>query len=167
MAVATVTDLGKYEEARVFIDQYIIGEKALIGMLLDIQDEFNFLPQIVLTAIAEETGIPLARLYGVVTYYDGFSLTAQGRNHVKCCTGTACVVRGSRSIVTDLITELSIRPGEVTDDGAFSLEAVHCFGACAHGPILVTGEDYHGLVTSAKTREIIGELRRADEEAKK
>lgn len=164
MEAATVTDLGKYEAARLIIDQYIAGEKTLIGMLLDIQDEFNFIPQTVLTAIAEETGLPLAHLYGVVTYYDGFSLTAQGRNHIKCCTGTACVVRGSRAILTELVIEMGINPGEVTDDDAFSLEAVHCFGACAHGPILVTGEEYHGYVTSAKVREIIGKLRRADEE---
>lgn len=167
MEAATVTDLENYEAARLIIDQYITGEKTLIGMLLDIQDEFNFIPQTVLTAIAEETGLPLAHLYGVVTYYDGFSLTAKGRNHIKCCTGTACVVRGSRAILTELVIEMGINPGEVTDDDAFSLEAVHCFGACAHGPILVTGDEYHGYVTSAKAREIIGKLRRADEETNK
>jgi NADH-quinone oxidoreductase subunit E len=165
MEVATVTDLGKYEAARLIIDQYIGGEKTLIGMLLGVQEEFNFLPQTVLTAIAEETGIPLAHLYGLATFYDGFSLTAQGRNHIKCCTGTACVVRGSRTILAELITEIGVSPGEVTDDNAFSLEAVHCFGACAHGPILITGEEYHGYVTSAKAREIVQKLRKTDEEA--
>lgn len=166
MEVATVTDLGKYEPARPMIDQYIAGERALIGLLLDIQDEFNFLPQPVLTAVAEEAGVPLSHLYGLATFYDAFSLTAQGRNHVKCCTGTACVVRGSRAILSELVTELGIGPGDVTDGDAFSLEVVHCFGACAHGPILVTGEEYHGYVTSVKVREIIGTLRKADEEAR-
>lgn len=167
MEAVAITDLGKYEAARPIIDRYVAGEKSLMGMLLDIQDEFNFLPEAVLLAVAEETGIPLAHLYGLATFYDGFSLKARGRNHIECCTGTACVVRGARTILTELVTELGISPGGLTDDSAFSLETVHCFGACAHGPILVAGGEYYGYVTQAKAREIVEKLRKSQKEARK
>ena len=160
METATV-DL---EPVRPLVDAYITGEKVLIELLLDVQEMYNFLPQGVLEFVAEEAKVPIGRLYSLATFYSAFSLTPKGRNHIKCCTGTACVVRGSRAILTNLVEELGIGPGDVTEDGAFSLEVVHCLGACALGPILVTGEEYHGHVTQPKVREIVNELRKADQE---
>jgi NADH-quinone oxidoreductase subunit E len=145
------------------IDSYITGDSPLIDLLLDVQDEYNYLPQDALNFIADEGNVPIGRLYSLATFYSAFTLTPKGRNHLKCCTGTACVVRGSRTIVTDLISELGIRPGEVTEDGAFSIEVVHCLGACALGPIVVAGEEYHGHITTPKVKELIGTLRKEDE----
>jgi len=150
------------EPVKPLVDAYIMGEKVLIELLLDVQESYNFLPQKVLEFIAEEANVPIGRLYSLATFYSAFSLTPKGRNHLKCCTGTACVVRGSRAILTNLVGELGIGPGDVTDDGAFSLEVVHCLGACALGPIVVTGEEYHGHVTQPKVREIVNAIRKAD-----
>jgi NADH-quinone oxidoreductase subunit E len=149
------------EPVRPLVDAYITGEKALIEMLLDVQEEYNFLPQDVLTFIAEEGNIPISRLFSLATFYSAFSLTPKGKNHVRVCTGTACIVRGARSILESLVGELGIAPGEVTEDGEFSIETVHCLGACALGPVVVTGESYHGHMNSVKATDLIKQLREA------
>jgi NADH-quinone oxidoreductase subunit E len=152
------------ERAETLVEDFRRKDAGLIELLLDVQDEYNYVPEKVLTMVSERLGIPLERLLGVATFYNAFTTTPKGRNHVKVCTGTACIVRGSRSIFETVIEDLGIEPGETTEDGAFSLENVHCLGACALGPIVVVNEEYHGHMTTKKTSEIIKKVKAKAEE---
>ena len=147
------------ERAETLVENFRQREAGLIELLLDIQDEFNYIPEKVIVLAAEELSIPLERLLGAATFYNAFTTTPKGRHHVKVCTGTACIVRGSRSIFETVIEKLGVEPGETTDDGAFSLENVHCLGACALGPIVVVNDEYHGHMTTKKTSELIGKVK--------
>jgi NADH-quinone oxidoreductase subunit E len=147
------------EHAETVVENFRQREAGLIELLLDIQDEFNYIPEKVLLMASERLEVPLERLLGAATFYNAFSTTPKGRNHLKVCTGTACIVRGSRSILDTVIEQLAIEPGETTDDGAFSLENVHCLGACALGPIVVVNEEYHGHMTTKKTSEVVKKVK--------
>ncbi len=153
------------ERAEELVAGFAGKEASVTELLLDIQDEFNYVPEKVLEMVSEKLHVPLEHLLGVVTFYNAFTTAPKGRNHIKVCTGTACVVRGSRAILETVISELGIGPGEVTEDGAFSIESVHCFGTCAHGPVVVTAKDFYGYVTQAKATDIIAAIKKADEEA--
>jgi NADH:ubiquinone oxidoreductase subunit E len=152
------------ELARPLVENYNRGELSLVGLLLGVQDIYYYLPREAVEFIARQTGVPLSTIYSLATFYSAISLEPKGRNHIRCCVGTACMVRGSRFVLDDLTRELGIRPGEVTEDGAFSLEEVHCLGACALGPVITRGDKFYGHVTKARVREVIGALRKADGE---
>jgi NADH-quinone oxidoreductase subunit E len=136
------------------------GDKsALIAVLQDIQEAFNYLPKDALTAAGKALGIPISRVYEVATFYNAFSLKPRGEHIVKICMGTACHVRGASAIQDKMERTLCIKPGETTVDKKFSLETVNCVGACALGPVVVIDTEYHGQVTMAKVDKIIGKLK--------
>ena len=134
-------------------------KSALIAVLQDIQEAFNYLPKDALTAAGKALGIPISRVYEVATFYNAFSLKPRGEHIVKICMGTACHVRGASAIQDKMERTLCIKPGETTADKKFSLETVNCVGACALGPVVVIDTEYHGQVTMAKVDKIIGKLK--------
>ena len=135
------------------------GDKsALIAILQDIQEAFNYLPKKALTVASKAMGIPLSRVYEAATFYAAFSLKPRGENVVKICKGTACHVRGASILQDKFERILGIRPGETTGDGKFSLETVNCVGACALGPVVIINTEYHGQVTLNKVDRIIDEI---------
>ncbi len=154
------------ERAETLVENFRQTKGSLIELLLDIQDEFNYVPEKVIVMASEKLAIPLERILGAATFYNAFTTTPKGRNHVKVCTGTACIVRGSRSILETVIDELGVEPGETTDDGTYSLENVHCLGACALGPVVVVKDEYHGHITTKKASELIRNLKAKVEEEK-
>ena len=136
------------------------GDKsALIAVLQDIQEAFNYLPQEALTAAGKALGIPASRIYEVATFYNVFSLKPRGEHIVKICMGTACHVRGAAAIQDKMERTIGIKPGETSADKKFTLETVNCVGACALGPVVVIDTEYHGQVTMAKVDKIIGKLK--------
>lgn len=124
---------------------------SLISILNDVQDEFGFLPIQVQEIIAQETGISLAEIYGVATFYSRFSLTPTGDHKVSICLGTACYVKGAQSLVDGFERALDIKVGETTADNKFTLEATRCIGACGLAPVLTVDGDVYG---AAKTDDI-------------
>jgi NADH-quinone oxidoreductase subunit E len=136
------------------------GDKsALIAVLQDIQEAFNYLPKEALITAAKELGVSESRVYEVATFYTAFSLKPRGEHVVKICMGTACHVRGAAAIQDKMERTLGIKPGETTADGKFSLETVNCVGACALGPVVVINTEYHGQVTMAKVDKIIDKIK--------
>jgi NADH-quinone oxidoreductase subunit E len=136
------------------------GDKsALIAVLQDIQEAFNYLPKEALIAVGDAMGIPASRVYEVATFYNAFSLNPRGEHIVKICVGTACHVRGASAILDKFERTLLIKPGETNQDQKFSLELVNCVGACALGPVVVIDTEYHGQMTLAKVDKIIGKLK--------
>jgi len=150
------TDLKRMDE---LIDRSGADPEALIGILQDIQNEWKYLPMPALRRVAERLDIPENRVWAVATFYDAFTLEPRGRNHIMVCTGTACHVRGAAEIVRALADDLLIEAGHTTPDGEFSIECVHCLGACAMGPVVVLNDEYHGHVNRAKALELLDRCR--------
>jgi len=135
------------------------GDKsALIAVLQDIQEVFNYLPKEALKTAASAMNVPMSRVYEAATFYTAFSLKPRGKHVVKICKGTACHVRGAAALQDKFERTLCIKPGETTPDGNFSLETVNCVGACALGPVVVINTDYHGQVTMSKVDKIIKKI---------
>ena len=150
---------GNYSaKTREIVKKHGGDRSALIAVLQDIQEAFNYLPKQALKAAATAMNIPLSRVYEVATFYTAFSLKPRGEHVVKICMGTACHVRGASSIQDKFERTLGIKPGETTADGKFSLETVNCVGACALGPVVVINTEYHGQVTMAKVDKIVGKI---------
>ena len=119
----------------------------LVDILQDVQAAIGYLPQEALQTVAEGLGVPQSRVYSVATFFKAFSLTPRGRNIINVCLGTACHVRGSDKVLASIEQQLGIKKGETTPDLRFTLETVNCVGACALGPVVIIGEDYHGEMT--------------------
>jgi NADH-quinone oxidoreductase subunit E len=119
----------------------------LVDVLQDVQAGIGYLPQPALEAVAEGLGVPQSRVYSVATFFKAFSLTPRGRNVINVCLGTACHVRGSDKVLAAIEQQLGIKKGETTPDLKFTLDTVNCVGACALGPVVIVGEDYHGEMT--------------------
>jgi NADH-quinone oxidoreductase subunit E len=124
------------------------NDKALlVDILQDVQVSIGYLPKEALEETARGLDIPLSRVYSVATFFKAFSLTPRGRNLVSVCMGTACHVRGADKVLAKIEEELGIKNGETTKDLKYTLETVNCVGACALGPVVIVGEDYHGEMT--------------------
>ncbi|MGA1844965.1 MAG: NAD(P)H-dependent oxidoreductase subunit E [bacterium] len=148
-------DTGKIEG---IVRKYQRNPSFLIGMLQDIQGVFNYLPKEALVALSISIGVPLNRIYNVVTFYAAFSLTPRGRHTIHVCMGTACHVRGAGKILEELERSLKIRAGGTTPDLKFTLETVNCLGACALGPVIVIDGEYFGKVTPDKINLILSKF---------
>ena len=129
------------------IDKYKDTQGALIPVLHEVQESFGYLPIEVQKIISEGLGVPLAEIYGVVTFYTQFSTQPKGKYTVSVCLGTACYVKGSGKILEKFESILGIKAGEVTADGMFGIEACRCVGACGLAPVaMVNGEVFGRLV---------------------
>ncbi|MDQ7779205.1 MAG: NADH-quinone oxidoreductase subunit NuoE [Planctomycetota bacterium] len=143
------------EQIAAVLNRHKTHRGALISILEDIQAKHGFLPEDALRAVAKETGRSLVEIYGVATFYRGFSLKPRGKHIVSACLGTACHVRGAPSVVTELENQLRVKSGETTVDKEFTLETVNCLGACALGPIVVIDGRYFSNVSPAKVKKIL------------
>ena len=119
-------------------------EKTPLMMILsDVQNEYGYIPLEVQELVSKETGISVAEIYGVVTFYSFFSLTPKGKYIVGCCLGTACYVKGAQNVIDKFSEILKIQPGETTEDGLFTLDALRCIGACGIAPaVSISGKVY-------------------------
>jgi NADH-quinone oxidoreductase subunit E len=132
------------------------NDKALlVDILQDIQAEIGYLPKEVLEETGHGLGVPVSRVYSVATFFKAFSLSPRGRHLVNVCMGTACHVRGSDKVLEQIEQELKIKAGGTTDDLKFTLETVNCVGACALGPMVIVGEDYHGEMTPEAVSDVL------------
>jgi NADH-quinone oxidoreductase subunit E len=145
------------EELKVksYITKYNNEKKALISILQEVQEEYNYLPQEALKIVSKTLGVPLIDIIGVATFYRAFSLEPRGKHLITVCLGTACHVRGGPKILEEFERKLNIEAGETSKDGQFSLETVACLGCCAIGPVVVIDGDYHAQITIRKVGSIL------------
>jgi len=130
-------------------------EGALIPVLQEAQGIYGYLSKEVLATIAKRLNIPLSRIFGVVTFYAQFYTTPRGRYTVRVCRGTACHVRGGKSVLKAVQQALGIGEGETTLDFKFTFETVACLGACALSPVLLVNKNYYGKLTPAKVEKVL------------
>jgi NADH:ubiquinone oxidoreductase subunit E len=137
------------------IRSYSYEKSALIMILQEIENLFAYLPAWALKHVSEKLGVPMIQVYGVASFYDAFHLTPRGKHLVRVCLGTACYLRGSPRVLESVEKELGIKDGETTSDRTFSLQSVHCVGACALAPVIVVGERYFDKMTPTKVRSVL------------
>ncbi len=124
-------------------DRYINEKTPLMMILSDIQNEYGYIPLDVQQIVSEKTGISVAEIYGVVTFYSFFSLKPKGKYVIGCCMGTACYVKGAQLVMDKFSEILDIAPGETTADGMFTIDALRCIGACGIAPaVTINGKVY-------------------------
>mgnify|MGYP001365251719 CR=1 FL=1 len=138
-------------------EKYPKEQRYTLSILQDLQKKYNYIPKEMLIELSEYLDMPLSKLYSMATFYKALSLTPKGKNIIKVCDGTACHIRSSKSLLDEIEKTLSIKPGETTRDGNFSLETVNCLGSCAIAPVMVINDKYYGKLTPAKVREILKE----------
>jgi NADH-quinone oxidoreductase subunit E/NADP-reducing hydrogenase subunit HndA len=129
----------------------------LINVLHKAQSTFGYLPAEVQEVIGQELKVPLAKVYGVVTFYSFFSMIPKGRYPISICTGTACYVRGAEKVLDEFKKVLEIKVGETSGDGKFSLNCLRCVGACGLAPVVLIGEKTYGRVAPEEVKAIIKE----------
>jgi NADH:ubiquinone oxidoreductase subunit E len=137
------------------LEKYTDPAGMVIGVLQDVQDEFNYLRQDALTYLSWKSQIPLGRLFAVARFYNAFSLTPRGKHIIRVCMGTACHLRGGGRIADAVSRELGIGHGETTQDQMFTLERVNCLGTCALAPVVTVDNKYHGKMTIGAMMEVI------------
>lgn len=136
---------------------------SLIPVLEQVQGITGYLPEEVQRRVAKGLGIPLAQVYGVVTFYSFFTMKPKGRHQIRVCLGTACHVRGGHQVEKKLEQKLGIRPGEVDQDRLFSLDVVRCVGACGLAPVMVVDADTHQQVKTSRVDQILAKYRNQKE----
>ncbi len=151
----------KTKEIQNILQKYKSQRTALISVLQDIQEKYNWLPEAVLKMISDGLCVPLIDVYSVATFYRAFSLTPRGQHLCTVCLGTACHVRGAPIVLDRIETKLGIKSGCTTKDMLYSLETVNCLGACALAPIVVIDGKYHGQTTVQKVDSILAQTKAA------
>lgn len=130
------------------LDAVIAEQKGKRGALMPVLHEgqhiFGYLPLEVQKHISKGLEVPMAEIYGVVTFYSQFSLEPKGEYHIGVCLGTACYVKGAQSLIDIISKDLDVAVGKTSESGKFSLEATRCIGACGLAPVLTVNEDVYG-----------------------
>ena len=142
-------------ETKEILEKYPKEKDQLIMILNDVQEKYGYIPKQAQIVISEELSIPMAEIYGVITFYSRFTLKPKGKYNISICLGTACFVKGSQSILDRAKERLKIEPGQVTPDGKFSLDDVRCVGACGLAPVFMVNDEVYGNATVKKFDEIL------------
>jgi NADH:ubiquinone oxidoreductase subunit E len=148
-------DLAPLQEV---LEQYKPQRGAVIPALQKAQEIYGWLPREVLEVVSQEMGVPLSRIYGVVTFYSQFYLTRRGRHIVRQCDGTACHVRGAARIIETAEGHLGLKAGETTPDYRVTYEVVYCLGSCGLAPVAMVDDKVIGHLVPEKMVGIIDEL---------
>lgn len=144
------------------VEEYKHDKSNLIQVLNGVQEHFGYVPKDAMIYISEQMGIPVAEIYGVVTFYSRFSLKPKGKYNICVCQGTACYVKGAERILDKVKQELGIEVGETTEDGKFSLEPTRCLGACGLAPVFTVNGEVYGKATVEKVKKILDEYKSKD-----
>lgn len=138
-----------------FIDEWKVKPGSLIMILHKTQETFGYISRPAAEQLARRTGIPLARIYGVITFYHFFKTTKPGKYKISVCLGTACYLKGGADLIEEARNILGLAEGGVTEDGLFSIDPVRCVGCCGLAPVMVVGNDTYGKLTKDMLPEII------------
>ena len=142
--------LSKYPDA---------GEDQLIALLQDVQESCGYISRDAIVSISRHVDLPAIKVYGVATFYNQFRFQPLGRIHIQLCRGTACHVKGSRTILERLEKHLGVPPGVTTGDGLFSYEVLACIGACGLAPALMINGELRAKVNPDSIGDLLNEYR--------
>ena len=137
------------------IEKHESQSSALIAILQDVQAEYRYLPEDVLSLISVRLNVPMSRTYSLATFFKAFSLEPKGEHTINVCMGTACHVRKAGRILEKIERDLDVKTDGTTEDLKFSLDEVHCLGCCGLAPVVTVDEDLYGKVTLTKLPGIL------------
>jgi NADH:ubiquinone oxidoreductase subunit E len=156
-----------WDRMQFIIDQHR-GEKwGLIPLLQEIQENFGYIPPAAIEPVAKALNLFPSQVQGVITFYAGFALKPKGKYVLKVCRGTACHVKGSRSIIRLMQKELNLKEGETSPDYQFTLETVACLGACFLAPTMLVNRNYFGRLAPARVTSLLDQYRKSKEDKTK
>ena len=130
-----------------FIEEWKTKPGNLIMVLHKVQEEFHYISREAADKVAEMLDVPLASIWGVVSFYHFFKLTKPGKHNIAVCLGTACYLKGGDKVIEAVEQNIGIGVGQVTSDGKFSLESVRCVGCCGLAPVMTVSGEVFGKVT--------------------
>jgi NADH:ubiquinone oxidoreductase subunit E len=136
----------------------------LIPLLQNVQERFGYIPPATIEPIAEALNLYPSQVQGVITFYAGFSTEPRGKCVLKICRGTACHVKGGKSILRLIKKDLNLEEGETSPDYQFTLETVACLGACFLAPAMMVDREYYGKLNPNKVTSVLGEYRKPKKE---
>lgn len=146
------------EEVKEILNKYKVEKDNLIPILNDVQEKYGYIPKLAQLEISNYLDIPMAEIYGVVTFYSRFTLEPKGKYNISVCLGTACFVKGSQKILDRLKDRLKIEEGQTTKDGKFSIDTTRCVGACGIAPVFTVNNEVYGRATVKKLDEVLNQL---------
>lgn len=146
-----------FRELESYINSLDTREEALITVLHKAQEIFGYLPKEVQEFIADKLNEPLARVYGVVSFYSFFTMIPKGDIAISVCLGTACFVRGAEKVLDEFQSRLGIKAGETSPDGKFSLDVLRCIGACGIAPVVLVNGKVYKKVEAGEVKNIVSE----------
>lgn len=146
-------------ELKAFIAEWKSKPGNLIMVLHRVQQTFGFIPREVAFEVAEQLDVPLAKIYGVITFYNFFKMKKPGRNNIQVCMGTACYLKGGEDIIHELEGILGVGVNAVTPDGEFSIEALRCVGCCGLAPVLLVNGEVFGKVETKDLQGLVQTIR--------
>jgi NADH-quinone oxidoreductase subunit E len=152
-------DLAFPQELLSFIDEWKVKPGSLIMILHKTQETFGYISRPAAEKLAILTGIPMARIYGVITFYHFFKTTKPGKHKVSICLGTACYLKGGGDLIEEAQRLLGIGDGGVTEDGLFSIDPVRCVGCCGLAPVITVGSETYGKMTKSQLTEVFQKYR--------
>ncbi len=155
----------KFEKVNEIINRLGRSRSALIPILQEVQAEYRYLPEEILTYVATALGLSPASVFGVATFYAQFSLEAKGKYVIKICDGTACHVRGSNPVLEAIKKRVNLTGKKhTTDDLRYTVETVSCLGACGLAPVVMINDKIYGQMTPEAINIILDELEKEDAE---
>ena len=138
------------------IDGYRGRRWALIPLCQEIQEKVGYIPPEVIPQISGALDLFPAQVQGVVNFYSQLYTKPRGKNIVRVCRGTACHVRGGKSILKLVRQHLGVDEGQTTEDNEYTLETVACIGVCALAPNLVVNSNIYGNMNPKKVARLFG-----------
>ena len=142
-----------------FIGEWKDKQGNLIMVLHKVQEHFGYIPREIAFEVADLLEVPVAKIYGVITFYHLFRLTKPGRNQIAVCMGTACYLKGGEDLILEFERLLGVGINTVTEDGEFSVEGVRCIGCCGLAPVLTVNGEVFGDVKVKDCKKILDQFR--------
>lgn len=146
-----------FKELGEFIDNLSDKKGALIAVLHKAQHIFGYLPQEVQKFVAKKLDLPVSKVNGVVTFYSYFTEIPTGKYVINVCMGTACFVKGAGEVLEEFERKLSIKVGQTTPDGKFTVQVLRCVGACGLAPVVTVNDKVYGHFTKQMVDKILDE----------
>jgi NADH-quinone oxidoreductase subunit E len=157
-SMPVVTELTPELDA--FIAEWKEKPGSLIMVLHKVQQVYKYIPRDVALTVSRKLEIPLANIYGVMTFYHYFKLEKPGEHQISVCLGTACYLKGGDDLLKEIESELGVGVNATTPDGKFSVQAVRCVGCCGLAPVLTVDGEVYGSLTSSKIAGILDKYRK-------
>ena len=150
------------EETIEIAEKYTQDKENLIPILNEIQEKYGYIPKTSLLEISNYLNMPMAEIFGVITFYSRFTLEPKGKYNISVCLGTACFVKGSGRLLDRLKDRLKIDEGKTTEDGKFSIDTTRCVGACGIAPVFTVNNEVYGHATVKKLDEVLDKLEKEE-----